>query len=230
MLVSIILPIYNGQRFIKRSITSLLEQSHSEIEIIIIDDGSTDDTCKIINEFMLEDNRVRLISLHDNVGITKALSIGLQSVRGEVIMRHDIDEIANPERIARSVRCLIKSKSIRTVVCESHKKNINRFLSLTNVIRHSSVMFWAHEDIYYNEQFKYAQDYELWLRLRNKGWKFQSLKALTTPMKNNDSISILHVDEQKSYAKQAQKLHLTRSERLLSTCYEVYQLLKQKIL
>ena len=87
--VSIILPVFNGEKFIKKAIESVLNQSLNDFELIIINDGSTDSTLDIINSF--EDNRIRIIN-QNNEGPGKARNNGLKIALGDYIMFLDADD------------------------------------------------------------------------------------------------------------------------------------------
>ena len=80
MKMSVLIPCYNAEKFIQRSIDSVLSQSYSELERVIVDDESTDSTAKIINSD--QDSRIRIIRLEYNLGVVKALNIGLDACSG----------------------------------------------------------------------------------------------------------------------------------------------------
>ena len=84
-LVSIILPVYNGERYLKQSIESCLNQTYKNIELIIVNDCSTDSTSLIIDEYLLKDNRVRVIDNHINKKLPASLNIGHSQIRGAYV-------------------------------------------------------------------------------------------------------------------------------------------------
>ena len=109
--VSVILPAYNGERFIGRSIKSVLSQRLESFELIVIDDGSSDDTNSIIREFVGRDSRVRHLSNKENLGIQKTLNIGIRESRGEYIARiDDDDEWSDNDKLSRQVDFLDGNK------------------------------------------------------------------------------------------------------------------------
>jgi glycosyltransferase involved in cell wall biosynthesis len=109
MLVSVIIPSYNHERFLRAAINSVLEQTHSELELIIIDDGSTDNSLEVARS--VKDQRVRVYS-QENLGAHAALNRGLELARGEVITILNSDDEFHPRRIET---LLARMKSISRV-------------------------------------------------------------------------------------------------------------------
>ena len=98
-LISVIMPAYNEEKYIAEAINSILTQTFSDFELLIIDDGSKDDTVKIVNT--IDDTRVRLISLHENKGNRYAANIGLKEAKGKYIVRQDADDISYDYRLQK---------------------------------------------------------------------------------------------------------------------------------
>lgn len=98
-LISVVMPVYNAERYVANAIRSILEQTYSYFELIIVDDGSTDDTTEIISTFATNDTRIRLICLAHGGG-PRAANAGIAVARGKLIARMDADDIALPERFA----------------------------------------------------------------------------------------------------------------------------------
>ncbi|HET6990699.1 MAG TPA: glycosyltransferase family 2 protein [Bacteroidia bacterium] len=105
-LVSVIIPVYNAAEFVKASVESILLQTYSNLEIIIVNDGSTDHSAEILNEF--SDSRIKLIH-QENSGVAKALNTALGNVSGKYIARQDADDISMPDRIKLQVDFLEKN-------------------------------------------------------------------------------------------------------------------------
>src|SRR5258708_31135231 len=95
-LVTIILPVYNQQDFIKESIKSLLAQTYPNFELIVIDDASTDGTFNLIKEFV--DSRIVIIRNERNEGLSASVNKGIRLAKGEYIARMDADDISLPQR------------------------------------------------------------------------------------------------------------------------------------
>ena len=97
-LVSIIIPVYNVERYIKATVKSVLEQSYKRVEIMLIDDGSPDDSGVICDELAKSDNRIRVIH-QNNMGVTKARKHGIEASTGEWIVFLDGDDQLLPTAI-----------------------------------------------------------------------------------------------------------------------------------
>jgi glycosyltransferase involved in cell wall biosynthesis len=104
-LVTVLLPVHNGERFLDEAIRSIQAQTLTDLELIVLDDGSTDASGAIAQRRIAEDPRLRLISL-GRVGLTKALNVGIEAARGRWIARMDADDVAAPERLERQLRML----------------------------------------------------------------------------------------------------------------------------
>src|SRR3954468_5693657 len=103
--VSVLLAVYNARRYLRQAIDSILAQTFTDFEFIIIDDGSTDDTLAILREYEKRDGRIRLIS-RPNKGLTTTLNEGLALARGEFLARMDGDDVALPTRFEKQVTYL----------------------------------------------------------------------------------------------------------------------------
>lgn len=182
-LVSVIMSVYNGEVYLPQSIESILKQSLSDFEFIIINDGSTDNTGKIINRYSKVDSRI--IPIHQkNIGLTKSLNLGIRMARGKFIARQDADDISHNERLKKQIEFLLKNKEYKLIGTSCFIINENgeeigkkRFRTEWEEIRanaikenqfvHSSVMMEREALLsvgVYDEEIKYGQDYELWLR------------------------------------------------------------------
>jgi len=105
-LVSVIIPVYNGADFIGESIDSALQQSYGNLEVIVVDDGSTDNTLTVLNQYAVKDARVRVIS-QPNGGVSAARNTAIAAARGEFIAPLDADDIWRPSKLDRQVRRML---------------------------------------------------------------------------------------------------------------------------
>lgn len=103
--VSVLIPIYNAERYLERAIRSILEQTYEDFEIVAVDDGSKDNSLQLLERLRDVDERLRILS-RPNTGIVGALNDGLAVARGELIARMDADDIALPDRLAKQVAFL----------------------------------------------------------------------------------------------------------------------------
>ena len=178
--VSVVMPAYNAQSFIADAISSILDQTFSDFEFIIINDGSIDATVSIIKTFA--DPRIRLINMPRNMGIVAALNAGLDAARGEYIARMDSDDMSLPERFARQVEHLDTHPECAVVgvqpICfgalnligNPNPANLTMIKMLTeNQICHPGVMIRRavldEYNLRYNPDYETCEDYELWTRV-----------------------------------------------------------------
>lgn len=105
-LVSVVLPCYKAERFLAEALDSLLGQTYGKLEILALDDGSSDGTLRILEEFAARDTRVRALRNATNQGVIRTLNRGVAEARGEIVARMDADDVAAPTRIERQVEVL----------------------------------------------------------------------------------------------------------------------------
>lgn len=201
-LVSIVLPVYNAGVYLKEAIQSILDQTYTNIELIIINDGSTDDSEKLIKSFT--DDRIRYV-YQQNTGLAGALNAGLKASNGKYIARQDQDDISLKERLQKQVEFLEKHPNVnllgtRAQVFTDDQKEIKmhdhatepavlRFdLLFDNPFVHSSVMF-RKESIekigYYNTDRSYYEDFELWSRFAFNG-RVANLREVLVKYRHHD--------------------------------------------
>ena len=113
MKVSVIMPVYNGEKFISQAIESILNQTFVDFEFIIINDGSNDKTEKIIAKY--KDKRIKYFKFTKNKGLVYSLNFCLKKSKGEFIARMDADDISMPDRFTKQVKFLDKNESV--VMC-----------------------------------------------------------------------------------------------------------------
>ena len=104
-LVSVVMPVYNAQRYLAAAVDSVLAQTYRDFELIAVDDGSPDQSLAMLRDYASRDNRIRVIS-RANTGIVGALNDGLAAATGELVARMDADDIAMPQRFERQVQFL----------------------------------------------------------------------------------------------------------------------------
>ena len=108
--ISVLMSVNNGERYLKQSIDSIIHQTFNDFEFIIINDGSNDDSLKIIKSY--NDNRIKLINNKKRLGLTKSLNIGLKSCKSDIIARMDADDISKKDRFEKQYHYLLKNKDI----------------------------------------------------------------------------------------------------------------------
>lgn len=181
--VSVVMTVYNGKKYIREAIDSILAQTFTAFEFIIVDDASTDETWTILNS--VNDPRLRLVRNNRNIGIYKSANNGLSLSKGEYIARMDADDVSLPERLARQVDFLETHPEIGVLGtgvhlidgsgCTSHTLQLPTqhgllrwYLCFYNPIAHSTVMMRRKiiEQVGgYSPYMVLAGDYDLWCRL-----------------------------------------------------------------
>ena len=121
-LISILIPTYNVGAWIDEAIKSIIEQTYKKIEIIIIDDYSTDNTREKIQNLARTDSRIKIIYNKENQKIVKSLNQGLLLAKGQYIARFDGDDIAAPDRIEKQLHYL-EANDLDIVGCQMHSIN-----------------------------------------------------------------------------------------------------------
>ena len=104
--VTVLMSVYNGKKYLHESVGSILNQTFKDFEFVIINDGSTDGTEKILEEYSRIDKRIVLIHNKENLGLTKSLNKGIKVARGEYIARMDMDDISASDRLKKEVEFL----------------------------------------------------------------------------------------------------------------------------
>ncbi len=180
--VSVIMSVYNGEKYVKTSVESILTQTFKNFELIIINDGSTDRTPDLLGSY--QDARIRIIH-QENLGLTKSLNKGISLAHGEYIARMDADDISFPRRLERQVQFMEDNLDIGVVgtayyeiddqgrivgkrVFPLSDDRLRKALIRYNPLFHGSVMIrrTVFERVgLYNECFLKSQDYELWFRV-----------------------------------------------------------------
>lgn len=196
-IITVLLPVYNGEKYIVESINSILGQSFAQFELLIIDDGSQDKSAEIINSY--SDQRIRFLQNTKNIGLINTLNRGIDSARGKYIARMDADDICHPERLFMQVKVLEEQPEIDLVAsiinlidaagqikgawradreCLNFKELL-QCLPFENCIAHPSVMIRADvlKRFRYSLCSKDAEDYELWLRMASVGHKFYKINT-----------------------------------------------------
>ena len=207
MKVSVVMSVYNSEKYLKSAIESILAQTFSDFELIIINDKSQDSSLAIMKSFQEQDPRVIILNNESNIGLTKSLNRGLSVAHGEYIARMDADDISVPERLEKQVRFLDEHPNYSFVSCIARYINENgeveqmRMFPETNeeiyemmpkvdAVMHPGVMF-RKKDIEkignYCEDFRVVQDYDLWFRGMAAGYKFYNIQEPLVLFRKNES-------------------------------------------
>ncbi|MGR9522915.1 glycosyltransferase family 2 protein [Priestia megaterium] len=183
-LVTVLMPVYNGQKYLAEAIESILNQTYQNFEFIIIDDGSTDKSKEIIQTY--NDARIKLICNPTNLKLIATLNKGIKLSSGKYIARMDCDDVSLPTRLEEQIKFLeenpdiilcgtgvrIIGKTLVRTIPITGWENVKYKLAINNCISHPTVMMRAQvlkkENIEYDLNYPHAEDYELWQRLSRK--------------------------------------------------------------
>lgn len=177
------MPVHNGAAYLREAVDSILGQTLADLELVIVDDCSTDDTVPIVSSYA--DPRIKLIRAPERLRICRGLNLGLDNSSGRYIARMDADDISMPQRLEQQVRFLERNPG--TGICGSAVLRFGEGLSsrpdkrprgsadvmaaalFDNPMVHSSVMFRREivetNSLRYDDAFRNAEDYELWTRM-----------------------------------------------------------------
>tara|TARA_B100001057_G_C22667427_1_gene878412 strand:- start:118 stop:825 length:708 start_codon:yes stop_codon:yes gene_type:complete len=213
-LVSILLSVNNAENTIDTAIKSILNQTHQNFELLIMDDASSDNTFEILQKYISYSN-CYLFKNKQNIGLTKSLNILYEKSKGNFIARQDADDISKKKRLEIQLNYINRYEldfcTTRAYVKNSKKiipglsSYLPKKLSLRykNPFIHGTLMIKRNsfkEVGAYNENFKYSQDYKLFMDLIDKGYKFKDIKKPLYILNMNDNISSLKQNQQKYYA------------------------------
>ncbi len=206
--VSVLMPVYNGAEYVAKAIDSVLAQTLTDFELVVVDDGSTDDTARVLASYA-QDQRVRVVHHETNGGLVASLNDGLQACRAELVARLDADDMSMPTRLQRQKEVFDTNPAV--VLCATAYV---RFLPSGQVLRegrpplthgglamamftgnrlcHSSVMFRRSAVVAlggYDPAWFPVEDYDLWIRLMETGWYVGISSTEVRYLENPEGIS-----------------------------------------
>jgi len=224
-LVSVIMPVFNRERFVGEAVQSILNQRYSNFELIIVDGGSKDKSIEIIKNFNARDNRIKIFNQMTH-GIPSARNEGIRYAQGKYIAIMDSDDISLPERLTIQVEYMEKHPDIG--VCGSSTRTFGEFVitrkfPTSDLFIKASLLFkcpLAHPtvilrkeiidlyNIHYNQEFAFAEDYELWVKL-SRITKFSNIdKILLRYRIHPNSVSTLFTQQQQKFSDAIYRLQL----------------------
>jgi len=182
--ISVIIPAYNRSLLLKRSINSVYSQTFKDFEIIVVDDGSTDNTSSLIKEY---NNKIKYIYITHS-GVSKARNVGINSANGEWISFLDSDDYWLPEKLEKQMIYLVKNN--RYKICHTDEIWIRNGVRINQGKKHKKYEGWffypsldlclispssilIHREILnevglFDESLEYVEDYDLWLRITSR--------------------------------------------------------------
>jgi len=192
MKISVVIPVCNGEKYLAQAVDSVLAQTHRDLELLIVDNGSTDRSVEIATHYDRKDGRIRVLCQPDT-GVAAAANRGLEEARGEWVARLDCDDIFLPDKLEKQIAFIRKNPDVRIVGTLGYFINhTGRAIGLVSAdgpftkaefedmeVRGEPVFFihsstLMHRETMlaiggYREHFAQAEDVDLWLRMAEKG-------------------------------------------------------------
>ncbi|MGV3216514.1 glycosyltransferase family 2 protein [Clostridium perfringens] len=190
MIVSVVMSVYNGEKYLKESIESILNQTYKNFEFIIINDGSSDGSERIINEYRKKDSRIKIINNIKNKGLIYSLNKGIEESSGKYIARMDADDIALTNRLEKQVEFMESNPELVMSGTEAYffidglklikrkynaiidENKIKATLIFSSCFVHPTVIMrrdiLIDNNLRYKEEYKHAEDYGLWCEISSK--------------------------------------------------------------
>jgi len=190
-IVSVIMPVFNAENFLAEAIGSILDQTHKNFELIIVDDGSNDGSAEIIESFATRDSRIKVVN-QQNLGPAEAMNTGLELAKSDWIFRMDADDVMLPHRIEKQISFIRSNPRVQITSCLAHyindegrifgtttnslrtENDFNKLVSRGETIgllqpgaamNRNTVMKIGG----YRKQFRAAEDIDLWNRVAEQG-------------------------------------------------------------
>ena len=232
-LVSVIMPVYNGEKYLRAAVESILAQTYRHFELVAVDDGSTDHSIDILREFQLLDERVVFHQHPKNMGIAAGINTGIERTHGEYIARMDQDDVSRPDRLEKQVAFLEARSDIGLVgsfgemvkADGTHLLNISMPSSPALIlwsfcffdpILHPSVCMrrslvvqaGGYRNLPNDGEIGFPEDYDLWVRMIRLS-EFTNLpERLIKLRRHATSLSELHLKTIIKYSADASRRHI----------------------
>jgi glycosyltransferase involved in cell wall biosynthesis len=213
-LVTVLMPVYNGVKYLSEAINSILNQTYENFEFMIIDDCSTDQSIEIIKSFT--DNRIRLIINEENIGQSKTLNKGIGLAKGKYIARLDQDDLSYKERLQTQ---LDKISGLNKTIIGSWVRAVDEKSLIIGYIRHPldndsivdslaigcalthSSIFMRKEDIIslggYSEKYRIAMDWDLWVKAAYKKYNFLNISKYLIGLRQHTNQASKNIEGKK---------------------------------
>ncbi len=241
MVISCIMANYNTpKKYLDASIRSILEQDYNDFELIIVDDASTDDSLKTLEEYQKKDHRIVILRNEENIGLAASLNKAMAVSKGKYIIRMDTDDISLPSRFRKQLKFMEDNRDISVAgtfakkIGDSDDYMVSPFcnaqyckaqLLYAPCLIHPSVIirksFLDKNKLSYNEKYKCSQDFDLWTRCAEVGNICIQSEVLLLYRVHNSQVSTAKREMQKNYAKEIGLRQLKKLE-LCPTSDEIH--------
>ena len=235
-LISVIMPVYNAEKYIAEAIESILNQTYSDFEFLIFNDASTDKSAEIIKEYATKDKRIVFFDYQQNTGYLKHLNEGIDKAKGKYIARMDADDISLPTRFEEQVNFLESNEEVIVIGTgyitigdksdfewkpKNQDEDIKLQLLVESPLAHPTVFMRTatlkENKIKYNQEYYPAEDYAMWVKLSEYG-KMANLSKIMLYYRvhaqqiSQEKNSIQTANADKSRIVQLNKLGLTTDD------------------
>ena len=213
--ISVLISVFNGEKTINKSIESILDQTYNNFEILLMNDGSTDNTENILKEYADKFSEISYFENKKNMGLTFSLNFLIKKSNGTYLARQDADDISYRNRFQMQISTILKNNldfcTSRALIKGTNKKipGFSYFLPYQYLIKyknpfiHGSLMIKKevmNEIGSYNTKFKYSQDYKLFFDLIKKNYNFKTINEPLYELNMSNNISTNKKIEQKYFA------------------------------
>ena len=210
-----IMSVYNSAQTLPYSIESILNQTYSKFKFYIMNDGSSDNSKKILEKYASKDERIKLFQNSENLGLTKSLNILINESKTDLIARQDSDDKSMPNRFEKQISYLNKN-NLDAVTALAKGLQTNKVIHLKSTLIPKKILIkyknpYIHGSLVikkkvleevgnYNEAFYLAQDYKLMYDLIEKKFKVKTLNKILYILNQKDTLSTKFYNEQKYYS------------------------------
>lgn len=185
MKISVVMPAYNAGKYISEAMESILGQTFNDLELIVVDDDSTDDTLRIVDEYRRADERIVVLKNKENLKLARTLNRGIKAARGKYIARMDADDVSLPDRLGKQINFMEENPEVGivggTMIIideEGRRKGERRYWVEDEEIKKRIFLYspFCHPAIMmrksvlskaglYNPRYNPAEDYEFYFRV-----------------------------------------------------------------
>lgn len=218
--ISVLIPVYNVAAYVAEALASIQSQTFTDIEIVVVDDGSTDGTLRRVEQIASADSRIKVVRAPRNLGLPHALNLGLAFCRGPFIARMDGDDIALPTRLEKQLRFLKENPNIALVGCAcspidqfgnpipgagiSYKPATQAAITKTMLLSTPCCHVWlARREIYAAlsnyRQIPVAEDHDFLLRAVSAGFQLGNLTEALMQIRTRVGQLSSHLQQMKAY-------------------------------
>lgn len=214
--VSVVMSTYNRADLLPRAIESILNQSFRDFEFIIVDDGSSDETAKILKTYAHKDRRIKVLTNEPNQGLVYSLNRGIEAAKGKYIARMDDDDLSLMDRLQKQYYYMENNPDVAVVASwatdiksnklldfpnefEPERIKVVAYLGITPIVHPTAMIrtdFLQEHQIKYTEEYKYIEDRKIWLDIMDAGGKIAGIPEVLVRFRMHNKNSPAYYREQ----------------------------------